>query len=170
MKKLLTSLMLTLGLAIAVQSQSIGVWSIHSNVATNLIISGGVNVKTITVSAFGAIPAFYFYDYNTNQSNPFGTFQYSNTTAFSNLVTFEGVTNSVIFTNSVGRVNTNQYVGRVSHWTNVATATASNSPIIGSFATQSGIPYTVGVNWNLVNGLSVRGTNNASAVIIIEYQ
>lgn len=170
MKKLLASLMLTLGLTMFVHGQSIGVWSINSNVATNLIIGGGVNIRSITVSAFGATPAFYFYDYNTNQSNPFGTFQYSNTTAFSNLVVFEGVTNSVVFTNSVGRVNTNQYVGRVSHWTNVAAATASNSPIIGSFATQSGIPYTVPVNWNIVNGLSVRGTNNASAVIIVEYQ
>jgi len=168
MKKLLLTLSLLLVLVTA-QAQTIGTWVINSNVATNLLITGPLTITRVTVSAFGSVPVFTFYDYNTNASNPFGTFQYSNTVAYSNLVFSSPVTNSVVFTNSLGRQATNQYVGLTSIWTVVAAATASNSLPIGAFAVQSGIPYTVDVNWNVVKGLSVLGSNNASSAIIIEY-
>jgi hypothetical protein len=169
MKKFILTMALSVAAMVA-QAQTVQTWLINSNVVTNLVVSGGINVKTLTVSASGTGAGLVFYDYNTNGGLGLGTLQYSNTTAFSNLVTVDPYTNSVIFTNSLGNTQTNKYRGIYSYWTNVATATASNAQSIGSVALQSGVPYTVPVNWNLTKGLTVKGTNNANTVIILEYQ
>ena len=153
-----------------VAQSTVQTWLPNSNVVTNLLVSGPVNIKRITVTAAGTTPQFLFYDYNTNGGLGLGTLQYSNTTAFSNLVTVVNATNSVVFTNSLGLSRTNQYVGQFSFWTNVATATASNANQVGSFAVASGIPYTVDVNWFIQKGLTVRVTNGFGPIIILEYQ
>lgn len=175
MKKLLIPLTLAIAIVLgninpAKSQSSTATWLINSNVVTNLLIGAGWNVKRVTVSASGTSPVFLFYEYNTNGGLSLGSLQYSNTTSFSNLVTVNPYTNSVIFTNSLGQNTTNKYVGIYQYWTNIAEATASNALQIGSFAVQSGVPYTVDVNWNIVKGLTVRGTNNANSVIILEYQ
>lgn len=148
------------------------VWSLTaSNSVTNLLIGAGWNVRRVTLLAnAGSGIVGYFYDYNTNQANSFSSLQYSNTTAFSNLTTVAW-TNTVIFTNSLGRTDTNQYVGVSNAWTYVAAATASNAPVIGALGVVAGTPYTVDVNWNITRGLTFRGTNNANGTtIIVEYQ
>ena len=148
---------------------TVSTFLINSNVVTNILIGYGWNIKRVTVAAAGSLPNFWFFDYNTNGGLALGSLQYSNTTSFSNLITVSPYTNSVIFTNSIGRVATNRYVGIYQYWTNVAIATASNAIQIGAVAVESGIPYTVDVNWNIVQGLTVRGTNNANSIIILEY-
>jgi len=173
MKKFISSLILGSLLALAPMGQAqttVALFLVNSNVVTNLFIGGGITVKRVTVSANGSLPAFYFFDYNTNGGLSLSSLQYSNTTSFSNLVTVSPYTNSVVFTNSLGQTATNLYVGQYSYFTNVATATASNAIQIGAVASANGIPYTVDVGWNIIKGLTVRGTNNANAAIYIEYQ
>jgi len=148
------------------------VWSLSaSNTVTNLLVGAGWNIRRVTLLGnAGSGIVGYFYDYNTNQANAFSSLTYSNTTAFSNLTTVAW-TNTVIFTNSLGRTDTNQYVGVSNAWTYVAAATASNAPVIGALGVVAGTPYTVDVNWNITRGLTFRGTNNANGTtIIVEYQ
>lgn len=170
MKKLILSLALGL-VAIGAQAQyAVQTWQINSNVVTNLLIRGDVNIRRVTASANGTATALYFYNYNTNGGLALGSLQYSNTTAFSNLVTVNPYTNEVVFVNSLGVTQTNKYRGIYQYWTNVATATASNALLVGAIDLASGIPYTLDVNWNPTKGLTVRGTNNANTIIILEYQ
>lgn len=136
-----------------------------SNTVTNIFPAGGYIVKRVTfIPNAGTSPQGFFYD--TTET----ALTYSNSTAFSNLVSV-AQTNIVIFTNSIGRVNTNRYVGMSNAWVNVAANTISNQPIIGSVSTIAGTPYTVDVNWVLTKGLTFRGSNNANgSYIILEYQ
>lgn len=136
-----------------------------SNTVTNIFSTGGYVVKRVTfIPNAGTSPQGFFYD--TTET----ALTYSNSTAFSNLVS-TAQTNIVVFTNSLGRVNTNRYAGVSNTWVNVAANTISNQPIIGSIATIAGTPYTVDVNWVITKGLTFRGTNNANgAYVIVEYQ
>lgn len=148
------------------------VWSItSSNTVTNLLIGAGWNIRRVTLlGTAGAGIAGYFYDYNTNQANSFNALVYSNTVGYSNFATVAW-TNTVIFTNSLGRTDTNSYVGVSNSWSYIAPATASNAPVIGALGVVAGTPYTVDVNWNITRGLTFRGTNNAAGtIIIVEYQ
>lgn len=151
---------------------TVGVWTLSSsNTVTNLLIGAGWNIRRVTLlGTAGANIAGYFYDYNTNLANPFSSLQYSNTVGFSNRVS-TAWTNITYFTNSLGRRDTNSYVGVSNTWTYVAAATASNAPVIGAIGVAAGVPYTVDVNWNITKGLTFRGTNNAvGTTIIVEYQ
>jgi hypothetical protein len=171
MKKfILTSMMVVMASVSLLAQSAVTTWLPNSNVVTNLIITGPITIKRVTVSGVGSTPQFLFYDYNTNGSLGLGTLQYSNTTSFSNIVNAGLRTNSVVFTNSLGLARTNQYVGVFHFWTNVVTATVSNSVEIGSYAVQSGVPYTVDVNWIVEKGLTVRLTNGFNPIIILEYQ
>lgn len=171
MKKLILSLMTLVGVVASSEAQyNTRIITLNSNVVTNIVVETGWNVRRVTVSGVGSNPAYIFYDYNTNGGLALTSLQYSNTTSFSNLVTIDPYTNTVIFTNSLGLTQTNRYRGIYQYWTNVATATASNAQPIGAIATQSGIPYTLDVNWNITKGITVRGTNNTAGFIIVEYQ
>ncbi len=171
MKKIISLILSLTVIASVVRGQTtVGTWLVNSNVVTNLVITGPLTVKRVTVAANGTATGFIFYDYNTNGGLGLGTLTYSNTVAWSNYVTVSPYTNSVIFTNSLGQTATNQYIGTYSYWTNIATATASNAIAMGSFAVASGVPYTIDVNWIITKGITVKGTNNANSIIILEYQ
>lgn len=172
MKNRIKHLMLLIALLLAplaVKAQySVLSFPIHtalSNTVTNIFPAGGIVVKRVTfIPNAGTSPQGFFYD--TTET----ALTYSNSTAFSNLVS-TAQTNIVIFTNSLGRTETNRYVGISNAWVNVAANTISNQPIIGSVATIAGTPYTVDVNWVLTKGLTFRGTNNANgSYVILDYQ
>lgn len=174
--KFMLSVVLMLQLFISPKAEAqttVGVWSLSaSNSVTNLLIGAGWNIKRVTLlCAAGTLPAGLFYDYNTNLANPFSSLQYSNTTGFSNLVSSANFTNTIVFTNSLGRTDTNRYVGISNSWVYVPPGTASNAIPIGAIAVTAGTAYTVDVNWNITQGLTFRGTNNANGTtIIVEYQ
>ena len=145
------------------------------NGVTNVSVLGGfsngVNVSSITISipSSSSNGTFFFYDwFATRLTNLW----FTNIVTYSNMVVVDPYTNNVIFTNSLGRTNTNSYIGVYRYWTNVTANTTGSVPAIAAFTAQSGIPLTVAVNWNLAQGLAIRGTNNVdtSTFITVTYK
>lgn len=147
-----------------------------SNSVTNLntlmaLPTNGITITKVTVAlpaSAGGNATFFFYDWFASfQTNLWQTniFRYTNRTSLD-------FTNSVIFTNSLGKVDTNLYVGRADFMTNVvATNTTSSVPAIGSVTIAPGTVYSIDVNWIIAQGLAIRGTNNSpGAFITIEYK
>ena len=147
-----------------------------ANSVTNLntlfnIPTSGVTVTKVTIAvptASTTNATFFFYDwFASNQTNLWATniFRYTNRTSLD-------FTNTVLFTNSLGRLDTNLYVGRADFMTNVvATNTTSSVPAIGAITVSPGTTYVLDVNWILAQGLAVRGTNNnPTSFITIEYK
>jgi len=148
-----------------------------ANSVTNLntllsIPTSGVTVTKVTIAvptASTTNATFFFYDWFASfQTNLWQTniFRYTNRTII------DLFTNSVIFTNSLGKVDTNQYIGRAEFMTNVVnTNTTSSVPAIGAITVSPGTTYVLEVNWILALGLAVRGTNNnPTSFITIEYK
>lgn len=161
----------------AVKSQTVvGSSMTTSNSVTNFntllgIPTNGITITKITVSGGpGTINStFFFYDWFASfQTNLWQTniFRYTNATIV------DPFTNNVIFTNSLGRVDTNSYIGRALFYTNtVATNTTSSVPAIGSITVAPSTTYSIDVNWVIAQGFAVRGTNNhTSSFITIEYR
>lgn len=144
---------------------AVSVYTVSSNQVTNLALNN-ITVRRVTVSASaGAAPAFLFYD--AQASN----LQWSNTVAYSNYIVTQNYTNEVAYTDSLGIARTNVYWGQYSYWTNIAANTVSNEITIGSIAVQTGVPYTVDVNWTIVKGLYLKTTNNVGGIntVYLEY-
>jgi hypothetical protein len=136
------------------------------------IPTNGVVVTKVTVavpSAATSNATFFFYDWFAgNQTNLWST----NSIRFTNATVIDPFTNSVVFTNSLGRQDTNQYIGRGVFYTNATvTNTTSSVPAIGAITVSPGTTYVLDVNWILAQGLAVRGTNNNPlSFITIEYR
>lgn len=156
---------------------AVGATMATANSVTNLntvmsIPTNGVTVVKVTISVPAASTTnatFFFYDWFASfQTNLWQTniFRYTNATIV------DPLTNSVIFTNSLGKTDTNQYIGRGIFFTNVtATNTTSSVPAIGAITVSPGTTYVLDVNWILAQGLAVRGTNNnPTSFITIEYK
>lgn len=147
-----------------------------SNSVTNLntllnIPTNGITITKITVAGGpGTINStFFFYDWFAGfQTNLWQTniFRYTNATIV------DPFTNNVIFTNSLGRVDTNQYIGRAVFFTNtVVSNTTSSVPAIGAITVAPSTTYSIDVNWIIAQGLAIRGTNNhLNSFITIEYR
>lgn len=125
------------------------------------IPTNGVTVTKVTIavpSAATSNATFFFYDWFAGfQTNLWQT----NIVSFTNKTVVNPFTNTVVFTNSLGRVDTNQYIGRAEFYTNVTAAnTTSSVPAIGAITVSPGTTYVLDVNWILAQGLAVRGTNN----------
>lgn len=180
MKKILNTLILAailvLSPVVASAQTAFGFTMATANSATNVSVLGGfsnnVNVSAITISVPAAATTnatFFFYDwFATRLTNLWST----NIVSYTNATVVDPYTNNVIFTNSIGRVQTNTYIGRATFYTNVTEAnTTSSVPAIGAITAQPGVPITVLVNWNLAQGLAVRGTNNnPTSFITVTYQ
>lgn len=169
------------GYALVAQAQNVVSFSLAtSNAVTNLNTLAGVNLPTnppihvskITISvptAASVAAGFFFYDWYAGfQTNLWAT----NIISFTNATVVNPFTNNVVFTNSLGRTNTNTYIGIATFYTNVTTAnTTSSVPAIGGFSVNPGSTITVDVNWNIAQGLAIRGTNNRpDSTIVLEYK
>lgn len=121
-------------------------------------ITNNINVKKLTFLS-ATTNTIHFYD------APLTTLTYTNN-SYSNLLSVANHTNTVIFTNSVGRVNTNSYVGVSNYWTLVAAST-NQYPAIGAVELQANVPYVVDVNWNIVNALMAISRTNST--VSVEY-
>jgi len=147
-----------------------------ANSVTNLntafsIPTSGVFVTKISIAVPTAATSnatFFFYDWwASRQTNLW----FTNIVSFTNATIVDPFTNNVIFTNSLGQVQTNQYIGKGVFYTNVTAANTTGSvPAIGAITVSPGTTYTLDVNWPLAQGLAVRGTNNNPlSFIIVEY-
>lgn len=173
--KILTLVALMFSLNVKAQIV-VGTTMATSNSVTNLntllnIPTNGITITKITVAGGpGTIAStFFFYDWFASfQTNLWQTniFRYTNATIV------DPFTNSIIFTNSLGRVDTNFYIGRAVFYTNVVNSnTTSSVPAIGSITVAPSTTYSIDVNWIIAQGFAVRGTNNQTASFItIEYR
>lgn len=177
MKKLILTIGIALSLGFnAVAQTVVGTSMTTSNSVTNLntllnIPTNGITITKITVAGGpGTVNStFFFYDWFASfQTNLWQTniFRYTNATIV------DPFTNSVIFTNSLGRVDTNFYIGRAVFFTNTVNSnTTSSVPAIGSITVAPSTTYSIDVNWIIAQGFAVRGTNNhTSSFITIEYR
>ncbi len=156
---------------------TVGASMATSNSVTNFNTLAGLPSNNITItkvtvslsSSAGGNATYFFYDWFASfQTNLWQTniFRYTNRTIV------DPFTNAVVFTNSLGRQDTNLYIGRAEFMTNVvATNTTSSVPAIGSISLAPGTVYSIDVNWVMAQGLAVRGTNNSpGGFITIEYK
>lgn len=171
----LTSL-LSLMPMVARSQTALGFTMATANSVTNASIIGGfsngVNVSSVTISVPSTATTnatIFFYDWFADRlTNLWQT----NIVSFTNATVVDPFTNTVTFTNSLGRTQANTYIGVAVFYTNVTSAnTTSSVPAIAAITAQPGVPITVPVNWNLSRGLSVRGTNNSPTTFItVTYQ
>jgi hypothetical protein len=154
--KLLLLALLSLSIVKA-PAQTIDV--VAATFGTNTITTNrNIVVANVTVIS-GITNVIRFYDSATN------SISYTNG-SYSNRVTIDPYTNTVIHTNSVGRINTNKYVGQYTYWTNVDAST-NTYPVIGTIAVAAGVPVSIPVNWVIARGLFAVAITNAT--ISIEY-
>lgn len=161
----------------ATAQTAVGATMATANSVTNLntvmsIPTNGVTVTKVTIAvptASTTNATFFFYDwYASFATNLWQT----NIVSYTNATIVDPYTNNVVFTNSLGRKDTNQYIGRAVFYTNVTAAnTTSSVPAIGAITVSPGTTYSIDVNWILAQGLAVRGTNNnPTSFITIEYK
>lgn len=152
---------LILGSVLSTKAQTVDIQAIVAAGTPTNILATNINVTKITVLSATA-NVIRFYDAQTNY--PWALLTYSNQ-AYTNW-TSAAFTTNVVFTNSLGRVQTNTYVGVANSPAAVAAGTNSY-PLIGTIALSAGTPYVLNVNWNITRQLWFAGTN--AATVAVEY-
>lgn len=158
MKKIILTILI--GIVTLVTSKAQNVYSTNLAAGTNIIITTPIIVSSLTIlSSLATTVKFYDADVaslnysSTNQSITRGTSNY---------------TASVIFTNSMGIVNTNTYSGQRTYFitNSVAGGFTNKYPVVASISVSAAVPVTIPVNLLLVNGFSAETTNAAAVAFI----
>ncbi len=68
-----------------------------------------------------------------------------------------------LYTNYMGRIQTN-YISGIYTYTNTVAAATNLLPTLGLFSLQANVPLTVSVDWVNVKGLSAKTTTNTTIV------
>jgi hypothetical protein len=173
MNKTILGIVLSLGLIVNLGAQSVTsvTGGNSASAGTNIVfqVNDATNctVTKVTLSST-VVNLVKFFDGGTNAGVSLGTginaISYTNG-PYTNW-SYVPFTNVVAFTNSLGRLQTNSYIG-ISNSPTLVAAGSNNYPAIGTIALAAATPYTVTVNWNISRQLWVASTN--AVAVIVEY-